>query len=100
MARYRNIQHKDVENAIQRECEIRFSLAHSAPIINTLLGKLLRYLSDKNLVRVIITGTYDIPTDLDPTTLIILERIGKLCVKLVNKESTEIIITPKEFKFF
>ncbi len=32
------IVQEDVENAIQRECEIRFSLAHSTPIILTLLG--------------------------------------------------------------
>ncbi len=28
----------DVKNAIQRECEVGFSLAHSTPITNTLLG--------------------------------------------------------------
>ena len=33
------IVQEDVENAIQRECEIRFSLAHSAPIMSTLLGE-------------------------------------------------------------
>ena len=31
-----------VEQAIQHECEIRFTLAHSAPIMQTLLGKRLR----------------------------------------------------------
>jgi hypothetical protein len=30
---------EDVENAIQQECKIRFSLAHSAPIMTTLLGE-------------------------------------------------------------
>ncbi len=30
---------EDVENVIQRKCKIRFSLAHSAPIMMTLLGK-------------------------------------------------------------
>jgi hypothetical protein len=35
-----NVQ-EDIENAIQRECKIRFSLAHSAPIMTTLLGKRL-----------------------------------------------------------
>jgi len=29
---------EEVENAIQRECETRFSLAHSASIMSTLLG--------------------------------------------------------------
>jgi hypothetical protein len=40
---------EDVENAIQQECEIRFSLAHSAPIMMTLLGEWLQYLSDEAL---------------------------------------------------
>ena len=35
---------EDVEQAIQRECEVRFLLAHSAPIMNSLLGEKLRYL--------------------------------------------------------
>jgi hypothetical protein len=48
---------EDVEHAIQRECKVRFSLAHSAPIMNTLLGEKLRYLSDKSLAKAIITGT-------------------------------------------
>jgi hypothetical protein len=64
---------EDIENAIQRECEIRFSLAHSAPIMMTLLGKRLRYLSDEALAWAIITKTYDIPSDMDPATKLILE---------------------------
>ncbi len=35
---------EDVEHAIQRECKVRFSLAHSAPIMTSLLGERLRYL--------------------------------------------------------
>ncbi len=35
------IEQEEVEHAIQHECEIRFSLAHSAPIMNTLLGERL-----------------------------------------------------------
>ncbi len=38
---------EDVEQAIQRECEVRFSLAHSAPIMTTPLGECLRYLLDE-----------------------------------------------------
>ncbi len=30
---------EDIENTIQQECEIRFLLAHSAPIMKTLLGE-------------------------------------------------------------
>jgi len=40
---------EDVENVMQRECEIRFSLAHSAPIMSTLLDDWLRYLGDTDL---------------------------------------------------
>ncbi len=29
---------EDVEQAIQRKCKVRFSLAHSAPVMKTLLG--------------------------------------------------------------
>jgi hypothetical protein len=91
---------EDVKNAIQQECEIRFSLAHSAPIMSTLLDKRLRYLSIKSLAKAIITGTYEMPPDMDPATTLILEEIGRLGVKLVNKEGTEIIITPEDFKIF
>jgi hypothetical protein len=91
---------EDVEQAIQRECEVRFSLAHSAPIMTTLLGERLCYLLDKALARSIIAGTYDIPSDMDPATKLILEEIGKLGMKIVNGEGSEIIITPEDFKQF
>ncbi len=48
---------EDVENAIQRECKIRCSLSHSAPIMSTLLGERLRYLGDEERARSIKTGT-------------------------------------------
>ena len=54
---------EDVKNAIQRECEVRFSLAHSALIMTMLLGNQLRYLGDEELTRSAITGTYDILAD-------------------------------------
>ncbi len=88
---------EDVEQAIQRECEVRFSLAHSAPIMNLLLGEKLQYLSDEALAKAIITGTYDIPSTLDPATAMILKEIGKLGIKIVNGDSIEIIITPEDF---
>jgi hypothetical protein len=59
---------EDMEQAIQRECEVRFFLAHSTPIMTTLLGECLRYLSDETLARSIITGMYNIPSDMDPAT--------------------------------
>jgi hypothetical protein len=91
---------KDMEQAIQRECKVRFSLAHSMPIMTTLLGKCLRYLSDKALARSIISGTYDIPSDMDPATKLILKEIEKLGIKIVNGEGSKIIITLEDFKWF
>ncbi len=41
------VMQEDVEQAIQRGCKVRFSLAHSAPIMTTLLGECLHYLLDK-----------------------------------------------------
>ncbi len=91
---------EDIINTIQRECKARFSLAHSAPITNIVLGEQLRYLMDKALAQSIITGTYEIHSDMDPSTKLILKEVGKLVVKLINKEGTEVIILPKDFKLF
>jgi hypothetical protein len=91
---------EDVEQAIQKECEVRFSLAHSTPIMTTLLRERLHYLLDETLARSIITGTYDIPSDMDPATKLILKEIGRLGMKIVNGESSKIVITPEDFKRF
>ncbi len=91
---------EDVEQAIQWECEVRFSLAHSAPIMTTLLGECLSYLSDEALARSILTGMYNIPSDMDPATKLILEEIGELGIKLVNGKGSKIVITPEDFKRF
>ena len=50
------------------------------------VGVKLRYLSDKEVARSIIEGTYDIPTDLDNATKLILEEIGKMGMKIWNNE--------------
>ena len=80
---------EEVEHTIQRKCKIRFTLAQSAPVMTTLLGERLHNLSDKALVRSIIMGTYEIPSDMDPSTKLILEEIGRLGIKLVNGEGNE-----------
>ncbi len=90
----------EVEAAIQSECEVRFTLAHSAPIMKHLLGHKLRYLSDHELATSIVTGEYDIPEELDPATRLILEEIGKMGMKIINGEGKEIIITPEDFTKF
>jgi hypothetical protein len=91
---------EDMENAIQRECKIRFSLAHSALIMLTLLGKWFRYLADDELAKAIIEGTFKIPAELDPATTLILKEIGKMGVKIMNGEGKEIIITQENFTCF
>jgi hypothetical protein len=88
---------EDMEQAIQQECKVRFSLAYSAPIMTTLLGERLCYLSDEELARSIIAGTYDIPSDMDPATKMILKEIGRLGMKIVNGEGSKIVITPEDF---
>ena len=70
----------EVEHAIQRKCEICLSLAHSAPIMTTLLRKRLWFLSDKPLARSIIMGTYEIPSDMDPPTKLIYIAVS--CLRL------------------
>ncbi len=93
-------EQEEVEHAIQCKCKIRFSLAHWAPIMTTLLRESLCYLFDESLARSIIMGTYDIPADMDPATKLALEEIGELGVKLVNGEGNKIIITPEDFTCF
>jgi hypothetical protein len=66
-------EQEGVEDTIQQECEIRFSLAHSATIIKTLLRDCLQYLSEKTLARELLSGTYNIPPNLDPANKLILQ---------------------------
>jgi hypothetical protein len=54
--------------------------------MSTLLGERLRYLPDKSLAKAIIMGTYEIPSDMDPATTLILEEIGRLGVKLGTRK--------------
>ncbi len=52
------------------------------------------------MVKAVITATYDIPTNLDPATAMILQEIGKLGMKIVNGNNNNIIITPEDFTRF
>jgi hypothetical protein len=70
-------------------------------IANTSWGsQRLQYLSNKTLARSILMVTYNIPSVMDPATILILEEISKLGIKIVNGEGNEIIITPDNFKRF
>ena len=75
-------------------------MAHRAPILKHVLDVKLRYLSDKEVARSIIEGTYDIPTDLDNATKLILEEIGRIGMKIRNEEEQEIVISPEDFIWF
>jgi len=66
--------------------------------MKSLFGEKLWYLSDEALTKAIITGTYDIPTSLNPATAMILKEIGKLGIKIANGDSNEMIISPEDFK--
>ncbi len=52
------------------------------------------------MARSIIAGTYDIPSDMDPATKMILEEIGRLGMKILNGKGSKIIITLEDFKRF
>jgi len=55
---------------------------------------------DEDLARSIITGSFDIPADLDPATTLILKEIRKMGLKIMNGVGNKIIITPAEFTLF
>jgi hypothetical protein len=88
---------EDIEQDIQQECKVQFSLAHSAPIMKSPLGERLRYLSDKALARSIIIGTYDITLDMDHATRLVLEEIGKLGMKLGNGNGNKVFFMSEDF---
>lgn len=74
----------EVEHAIQRECDSRFNLGHSAPISKSLLGQDLQYLHKPDIAYAILSGTYAIPEDLDRPTQLLLVEIGKLGRKILQ----------------
>ena len=77
-------QKEDIEQAIQQEIRNRFSLGNCAPISNTLLGTELRYLSNSDIAPSIISGTYNIPDELDEATTMILHKIGVMGQKVLK----------------
>ncbi len=87
-------------NAIQKETEVSFMLAHSALISKTLLGEKLCYLSDKAIALGMMLNLYEFPEKMDEATALILHKIGKMGMKLVTSNGRHIIVTPTEFKKF
>ena len=62
-----------------------------------LLANKLKCLSDKDIAKEIVEGTYGIPTDLNEASKLIIEEIGKLGMKIRNEERKEMVITPEDF---
>lgn len=70
----------------RQEVEGRFRLTHSAPIEQTLLGHQLHYHTDPNIALQIISGSYNIPTEVDSATAALLVAIGELGKRVLAGE--------------
>ncbi len=89
----------EAEQMIFEENEYRFQLATEAPISSTMLIEQLGYLADSDIAKQIIEGSFDIPDEVDDSTALILEEIGRIGVRLSNGE-IDIEISPEEFRYF
>ena len=88
---------EDIKEAIQKQSEYCFTLTHRAPIMKHTLTVKLGCVVDKEVAKATIEGTYDIPTDLDGATKLILEDIRRTETKIRNKEGQETVIAPEDF---
>lgn len=88
----------DIEQAIQREIKSRFSLGNSAPISKTLLGDDLKYLSNAEVAFAIIEGSFEIPSDTDVATALILTEIGVMGKQVLEgKHFPQLTITGADY---
>lgn len=88
----------DIENAIQHEIKSRFALGNSAPISRSLLGEDLKYLANSEIAFAIIDGSFQIPDDLDPATMLILREIGIMGKKvLAGEHFPQLTITGSDY---
>ena len=69
---------EEIEREIQRECESRFRLGHSAPISRSLLGEDLCYFQNPTIAEQILNGTYPIPDDMDNPTALMIMEMGRI----------------------
>ena len=83
---------------IQQVTEVRFDLAHSATISLSSVGKKLGYLSDTAFARELLSGSVDIPSDVDATTALILEEIARVGMMMQTADGERLEITPEQFK--
>ena len=68
--------------------------------MNTMLGERLPYLVDDDRAKSIISGTYKMPQELDPSTRLILEEVGKMGATMLKGRPSDIVITSEELKHF
>ena len=71
-----------MEKEIQVVTELRFDLAHSAPITLSSLSTKLGYLSDTEFAAELLGGRAKIPSDVDAQTALVLKEICRLGMQL------------------
>ena len=91
---------EDMNAEIQQVTEKRFDLAHSAKISLSSLKDKLGYLSDTEFAKELLDGSVDIPSDVDDTTTLVLEEIGRLGMEIQHEDGQKFTITPEQFKYF
>ena len=92
---------EDIEWEIQRECENRFQLGHSAPITRSLLGEELCYFQNPQIAEQILNGTYPIPDDMDNPTALMITEMGRIGGILRHGEHSIITdVTQQEYQHY
>ena len=74
-------------------------MANDTPISKKKILNQLGCMADTEIVQQIVEGSFDIPDEIDNSTALILEEIGRTGVKMTNG-GVIITITPNEFKYF
>ena len=90
---------EETEDLIFEENKIRFQLATEAPIKGTARINQLGYLADTEVARQIVSGTHDIPDEVDDKTTQRLEEIGRIGARMRHR-SVSVEITTEEFCIF
>ena len=89
----------DTEYIIFDSIHYRFYIANNAPISKTLLLEQLGYLAGTEIDQKIVEGRYGIPGEVDNSTLMIIEEIGRIGIQL-RSGNIVIEIISEEFKYF
>ena len=87
-----------MEREIQAVTELRFDLAHSAPVTLSSLSTKLGYLSDTEFAAELLGGRAKIPADVDARTALVLKEICRLGMRLRTDDGEEITVSPDDFR--